>query len=314
VADEGHEVLGAPEGGRVLEPDARDVRAVAEVIRAGHCTLFLGAGVHSAPPAGSRWAYGEKERPLRGGELSTHLAAATRYAEQYPDEQVRNLGRVSLYCELHEKYGRKWLIEEVRKQVHTGKKPSPALRGLTELGFPLIATTNYDQLIEDALAAHGRKPSVSIYDRRSSTQTNDYTGDEIDPTPEQPFLLKIHGDIGIPESLVITDEDYIGFVLRMSDKEPFNPLPPSFRYAFSRYPTLFIGYSLLDYNLRLLFKTLRWNVDKARLPTTYAVDPFPDRLIHNVYDQQEKLVRFIVTDVWSFVPMLYKAVMGKDMP
>ena len=29
--------------------------------------------------------------------------------------------------------------------------------------------------------------------------------------------------------------------------------------------TLFVGYSLLDYNLRLLFKTLRWKIDSANL-------------------------------------------------
>lgn len=303
-----------PEGGRVLAPDARDVAAVVDMIRAGRCILFLGAGVHSAPPAGSRWTYGDDDRPLRGGELAAHLAAGTEYAVQYPDEKPRNLGRVSLYCEMNQKCGRPWLIREVRKQVHIGKKPSPALRALAALDFPFIATTNYDQLIEDALTMHAKKASVSVYNRSSTVPTTDYTGDEIDPTPARPFLLKIHGDIDVPESIVITDEDYIDFVLRMSDKEPFNPIPPSFRYAFSRYPTLFIGYSLLDYNLRLLFKILRWNVDKARIPTTYAVDPFPDRLIHDVYDQQGRFVHFIVTDVWSFVPMLYQALKGSDMP
>jgi hypothetical protein len=303
-----------PEGGRVLAPDVCDVNAVADLIRAGRCILFLGAGVHSSPPAGSRWSYGDGDRPLRGGELAEYLGGQTPYTKEYPDEKPRNLGRISLYCETHEKFGRKWLIDEVRRKVHTSKKPSPALRGLMALGFPFIATTNYDQLIEDALIAIGRKPSVSIYSPSSTVTTADYTGDLLDPTPERPFLLKIHGDIDARESIVITDEDYIQFVLRMSDKEPFNPLPPSFRHAFARYPTVFIGYSLLDYNLRLLFKTLRWNVDKARIPTTFAVDPFPDRLIHSVYDQQTKLVRFIVTDVWSFVPMLYQTITGSEMP
>jgi hypothetical protein len=284
------------------------------MIRAGHCVLFLGAGVHSRPPKDSRWTYTDEERPLRGGELATYLAHHAKYSEQYPDEKPRNLGRISLYCQIHERYGRPWLVREVRKQVQSGKKPSPIVRALTAFNIPYIATTNYDQLVEDALTAHNKKPSISIYNRSSNVPTTDYTGDEIVPTPARPFLLKIHGDIDRPESMVLTDEDYIDFVLRMSDKEPFNPIPPSFRFAFSKFPTLFIGYSLLDYNLRLLFKILRWNVDKARIPTTYAVDPFPDRLIHNVYDQQGRLVHFIVTDVWSFVPKLYKALTGNDMP
>jgi hypothetical protein len=124
----------------------------------------------------------------------------------------------------------------------------------------------------------------------------------------------MHGDIDRPESLVVTDEDYIQFVLRMGDQELFHPVPASFRYGFARFSTLFIGYSLLDYNLRLLFKTLRWQVDNARMPKAYAVDPFPDRIIQDVYDEQLRFVQFIVLDVWSFVPMLYRELTGNDLP
>jgi hypothetical protein len=55
----------------------------------------------------------------------------------------------------------------------------------------------------------------------------------------------------------VTDEDYIQFVLRMTDKDPYDPVPMSLKHFLKRWTTLFIGYSLLDYNLRLLFKTLR---------------------------------------------------------
>jgi len=301
-----------PAGARIVEAVPADVRAVAERIRNERCILFMGAGVHSAPPEDSPWAYDEEERPLRGGELAAYLADASDYAATYPDETARNLGRISLYCEIHKEYGRDWLIREVRKKVHSGKRPSPAVRGLAELDFPFIATTNYDQLVEIALRDHRKAPYVSIYQKASNVATDDYVGEATDPTVREPFVLKFHGDIDRPESLVISDEDYIDFVLRMADKEPFNPVPPAFRYAFARYPTIFIGYSLLDYNLRLLFKTVRWNVDKARMAKTYAVDPKPDRLIQDVYG--DRFVQFIVRDVWTFVPMLYRELKGKEMP
>ena len=70
----------------------------------------------------------------------------------------------------------------------------------------------------------------------------------------------------IARSLVITDEDYIQFVLRMTDKEPYHPVPVTMKHYLKRWPTLFIGYSLKDYNLRLLFRTLRWKLDKAKFP------------------------------------------------
>ncbi len=309
-----HEILTElPLGARVVEAVPEDVRAVAQKIRTDRCILFVGAGVHAAPPADSRWKYSESQRPMRGGELATHLAEQSDYSDHYPDETARNLGRIALYCDIHRNYGREWLVREVRRKVHSGKRPSPAVRALAELDLAFFATTNYDQLLEDALRSHHKRPCVSTYHKDSKAQTDDYVGDKTDPTPEEPFLLKFHGDIDQPESLVITDEDYIDFLLRMGDKEPFNPVPPVFRYAFARYTTIFVGYSLLDYNLRLLFKTLRWNVDKARMPKTFAVDPYPDRLIRDVYDDRDRFVQFIVRDVWSFVPMLYREVTGREM-
>ena len=37
------------------------------------------------------------------------------------------------------------------------------LRALAELGFPLVITTNYDQLFESALTAAGQQPRVAVY-------------------------------------------------------------------------------------------------------------------------------------------------------
>ena len=80
-----------------------------------------------------------------------------------------------------------------------------------------------------------------------------------------------------------------------------------------RWPTLFVGYSLMDYNLRLIFITLRWKVDKAELPDTYSVDLYPDPLILDVYGNERRYVQFIAQDVWKFVPDLYRRVTGKEM-
>ncbi len=82
-----------------------------------------------------------------------------------------------------------------------------------------------------------------------------------------------------------------------------------------RWPTLFIGYSLMDYNLRLLFQTLRWKVDRARFPMAYSVDPYPDPLLEFTLGAGlQRQVIFIAQDVWTFVPALYRAVVGEDPP
>ena|SRR2546421_12125617 len=118
----------------------------------------------------------------------------------------------------------------------------------------------------------------------------------------------------IGESIVITDEDYIDFVMRMSDKGLANPVPLTLAYYLKKWPILCVGYSLMDYNLRLLFKTLRWIGDPANIQRTYSVDIQPDGLIYKVYSEPKGFVQFIVQDVWTFVPELYLRIKGKEMP
>lgn len=271
--------------------------SIAEAVRRQRCILFLGAGVHAPPPAGSPTAYPAEQRPPIGSQLSRLLAQECQLASSYPHEDPANLQRVALFYEIARSRGQ--LIDAVRRQVHDGREPSPMLHQLARLDFPLVITTNYDRLFERALFAAGKQPRVSVY-----SPGREPTTDYHDPTPESPIIFKIHGDISRPETVVISDEDYIDFVLRMSSKEPFDPVPMTFKYHLMGWTTLFVGYSLLDYNLRLLFKTLRWRIDQANLPDMFSVDLRPDPLILDVWDTQRRYVRFIAEDVWAFVPRL----------
>jgi hypothetical protein len=280
---------------------------VAAAVRRERCILFLGAGAHAPPPEGSDDDYPADQRPPIGSALSRELARACCLADRYPAEDPANLQRVALFYEIHR--SRFELVEAIRTAVQRGKRPSPMLDALAELGFPLVITTNYDQLFERSLAKAGKTPRVAVY-----TPHLEPTIDLRDPTAESPIVFKIHGDIGRPETLVVTDEDYIQFVLRMSNKDPYDPVPLTLKYHLTGWTTLFVGYSLLDYNLRLLFKTLRWKLDSANVPDMYSVDYHPDPLIFDVWHNQRRYVKFIAQDVWAFVPGLCELVTGKEAP
>ncbi|MHC4751068.1 MAG: SIR2 family protein, partial [Planctomycetota bacterium] len=99
---------------------------------------------------------------------------------------------------------------------------------------------------------------------------------------------------------------------RMSDKEALHPVPRTVRFRMHRWPTLFVGYSLRDYNFRLIFRTLRWNVDPANFPRSFSVDSSPDPLILKVWQNEMKLVTFVTQDLWTFIPWLFKEVNGKE--
>ncbi|NOK16279.1 SIR2 family NAD-dependent protein deacylase [Corallococcus carmarthensis] len=276
------------------------IQRIAQAIQKKQCILFLGAGIHAPPPDGSGQSYPPAARPPLGGELSRRLAQASSYDTAYPGKDTSHLQRVAWHCE--HSLGRNALVAAIRKEVDEGKTPSPLLKLLAELDFPLIVTTNYDNLLERALFAANKSPRVSIYKPDATQHTDDL---DSDPDPSNPFLVKIHGDISRPESLVVTDEDYIHFVMRMRDKEQFNPIPETLQYHLRRWPVLFVGYSLLDYNLRLLFRTLRWSADKARIPDSFSIDKYPDTLVKSLYDDQLRLVRFVVDDLWAFIPALH---------
>jgi hypothetical protein len=284
------------------------IELVAESVRAQDCVLFLGAGVHAGPPDGSRFTYPPDVRPPMGSALSRTLAAQCGFADRFSRESPDNLQRVALAYELNS--SRKRLVDEIINAVDIDREPSPMLHALARLDFPIVITTNYDQLFEQALRMVGKKPRVSVYRPEHNNQP---TADPRRPTAKSPVIYKLHGDINHPESLVITDEDYIQFVLRMGDREQFDPIPLSLKFHLMGATTLFVGYSLLDYNLRLLLKTLRCKVDPANVPDMYSVDRRPDELILKVWEHQRAYVRFIAEDVWSFVPQLYEMVLGEEL-
>jgi hypothetical protein len=285
---------------------SRALEFVSEAVARKRCILFLGAGVHAPPPDDSPFRYPSERRPPIGATLSRELARACDFARRFPEDDPGNLQRVALAYEIDS--SRRQLVDAIASAVGNGCAPSPMLRALARLDFPLVITTNYDGLYERALHAARKEPRLVVY-KPERAQTEDAR----DATPESPVIYKLHGDLAQRQSVVVTDEDYIQFVLRMSDKDPYDPIPLSLKFHLTRWTTLFVGYSLLDYNLRLLFKTLRWKIDAANVADMYSVDVQPDPLILSVWENQRRYVRFIAQDVWSFVPRLYELVRGEEL-
>lgn len=287
---------------------------ISKDVKKSECLLFLGSAIHAGPPKGSVYKYTEEQRPLLAAKLSELLASCCGFTEEFPDESIYNLQRVALYYDQTEVLGRNDLVDALRRYLSIGKKPSPILHMLAKMPFSIIVTTNYDSLIEKALQKHDKYPIIGIYDPAKDylKPTKDYAGDTRDPRPDQPFLFKMHGDFTKPDSIVITEEDYITFLMRMTESsDKFHPIPQTIRHRISTWSTLFIGYSLRDYNLRLLFNALRWKLDESFFRDAYSVDIRPDKLIKKVMEEK-KYIYFIEENIWDFVPKLYEKVMNKE--
>ena len=285
---------------------------IIESVRSGKCILFLGAMASAPSPDNSPYNY--KITPPGGNKLSEKLAGECNY----PYDDKTNIQRVSLYHQF--KKSRHELISSIKREITTSENgirymPSPALHMLAALPFRVIITTNYDRLFDIALSRANtlnnipKQPLLRVYNPDLDHKPEDVP---LDPVEENPIYLKLHGDIEYPESIVITEEDYILFIQKMSDNNR-HPIHSNIRGRINSWPTIFIGYSLKDYNLRLLFKTLRFNVDPANFPISFAVDPYPDELIVLVWQKGDKpQVNFVTDDLWNFVPELYKNIIGHE--
>ncbi|MEJ2351873.1 MAG: SIR2 family protein [Anaerolineales bacterium] len=280
--------------------------------KAGECILFLGAMASAPSPEDSPYHY--KKAPPGGAELSRRLAERCGY----PSQDVTNLPRVALYYERRPGGSRRALVQAIKDEISGPGDdpylPSPALEMLAALPFRIIITTNYDRLFDIALSRANTKsgrPKIPIVHKYNPSDDPPKMA-PLDPEEERPVFLKLHGDIEVPESVVVTEEDYIRFIQKMSVVH-LHPIHEHIRARMNTWPILFIGYSLKDYNLRLLFRTLRWHLDVADIPLSFSVDPYPDDLIISVWQHGDKpMVSFVEHDLWDFVPLLYKECTGVD--
>jgi hypothetical protein len=184
------------------------------------------------------------------------------------------LGDGPLYQELHDVFDAEYEPTAVHRLLAQLPTMIRARASNTPRIFPLIITPNYDRACERAFMDAGEPYDLLIYlaedpDRgrflhispdgqsRVITMPNTYTELRFD---QRPVIAKIHGAVGSgveePDSFVITENDYIDY-LRYTDLSQL----------------IFLGYSLKDWNLRVILNRLR---DAGVSWNSWAVQPQPD--------------------------------------
>ena len=212
------------------------------------CTPFLGAGV--ATPY-----------LPRGSELAVDLAKEFNY----PLDDDTNLARVTQYiASMHQP---SYVKRKVRTRLQEAQnRAAEALEGgpppnhlmLARLGLPLYVTTNYDDYLERALVAvRPAEPVVEIcrWNDRLASELPKYRREE--PTQATPTIFHLHGHMRHPNSLVITQDDYIDFTVSLAQRavNKVDPVIPHFvRRALGNTNLLFVGYSLEDWNFQVLLR------------------------------------------------------------
>jgi hypothetical protein len=152
---------------------------------------------------------------------------------------------------------------------------------LAALPLPVYLTTNYDDFMAQSLRAVGpppRDPLVKVAPWTDST----FIPDEMKPgkrdgkpTPEHPLVFHLHGHISVVDSMVLTEDDYVDFLVRLGQHRD-QLLPPFVQGAFTDNSLLFLGYRLSDWNFRVIHRALLGSRPHSQDPLHVTVQMEPD--------------------------------------
>jgi DNA-binding SARP family transcriptional activator len=261
------------EEGQPVAPAAEDrIKDVVETMLAGRLVPVLGADVVDLTlRLAERFEY-----PTNGGALP-----------QVAQYIAVMKGSGPLYDELHA-----LLDPELQPTVlHRFFAALPPL--LRERGAPhqLIVTTSYDLALERAFLDAGEEFDVVSYLAAGRNRGKfchvapDGTGTLIEvpntyatelSLDRRTIILKLHGQVGRSaeerewESFVVTEDDYIEY---LAQSEVASVVPVALGAKLRRSHFLFLGYTMADWNLRLLLHRL-WG-DQPLSYRSWAVQPEP---------------------------------------
>ncbi len=310
----------------------------------GRVVPFLGAGVNLCDRRPDfKWSSSDPRSLPSGAELAQDLArdfnylAAAKVCRGPADLCLRpqpelDLARVSQYGDLtegpgalYEKLRSIFIRESTITSVHRFLSRLPSVE--PEISRPenrnlLIVTTNYDDLMEQAIAACGRC-DVVFYDpegrpaRFWHRKPDGTTGKIVDPASysypfleEWPVVLKIHGSIDRSDpgrdGYVITEDHYIEYLA----EEPLEKLLPSnFLTKLRCNHLLFLGYSLRDWNLRVFYRHLRRNPKQSY--KGWAVLPHADALEEQFWLRQD--VNTVRVTLRTYIERLEQELISRNL-
>lgn len=162
---------------------------------------------------------------------------------------------------------------------HVQAAPSEPHRVLAALGAPLYLTANPDTLLERALERAGREPlSLLCPWNEDLVQQAEYTRppEGYRPSPARPLVYHLFGLLRVPESYVLTEDEYFDFLIGVTRNNSL--IPAVVRSALTNTALLFLGFQIDDWNFRVLFRSImqREGRQLRRRYTHVAVQVNPD--------------------------------------
>jgi len=257
----------------MTSPDNAHYVLVANRIREGRVIPFLGAGANRCDrPDNAPWAIGQYLPD--GAELAHVLADKSGY----PDKEESNLLRVSQYLDavlgeggLYDYLREVFAAEYPFNSLHALLANLPPLLRERNLPHQLIITTNYDGALELAFDEKGEPYDLVWYEAKKGELWGRFLhrAPGAEPVPierankypglsreERTVILKLHGAVHGDkrwDSYVMTENSYIDYLSQgdISSRIPIKLLDHMRESHF-----LFLGYSMRDWNLRVILNRI----------------------------------------------------------
>jgi hypothetical protein len=131
--------------------------------------------------------------------------------------------------------------------------PLDAYRVLAALPFPLYIMANPDPLLEDALTEAGRAPVVMISPWNPELAKRKTIFD-YEPSVARPLVFYLFGRWNDPESLVLTEDEYIRYLIGFTSNKKL--VPNQVRQALSSTMLLFLGFQAEEWAFRVIFHSI----------------------------------------------------------
>jgi len=186
------------------------------------------------------------------------------------------------------------------------------LARLAALNLPIYITTSHFDFLERAILANGRQPctQVCFWTSEPLTYSNPThrTNYDFVPTPETPLVYHLFGLEHYPESLILTEDDHLDFLVRISqDTNQAKPLlPPYLRQALTQSSLLLLGYQPRDWDFRVVFRGLINATPSSLRMFNIAIQVNPEnqpwvvaaedikRYLSGYFEEKEKQLNFTV--------------------
>ena len=241
--------------------EAKDWDRLLGHISKGKCTPFIGPQVCSG------------FYPMKGDRAQKWCDE-----EDYPLDDRRELARVAQFLAIRDDPAKP--IERLIEEFENIQPPNFSDRYevhsvLADLPLPVYVTTNYDNFMMKAFDSKVMKRNArSEYCRwRDLDRPANELSVEDKPTAANPIVFHLYGKIDEERSLVLTENDYLQFLVNVTRQEKL--IPPVIQGAITGGSLLFLGYQLDDWDFRVLFHILQSYLENALTKGHISVQVVP---------------------------------------